>query len=276
MKTQFTPIAMRFNKENWESIKDKIEAAGIGHNVWAIGSTSCYLANNWQDDNSLFIGNHSFDHSNIELVDKVYETWDEAIFLRACGIEPEVYTVPKEFILEGHKAACSTWKAKIEAQFPELFPKVDLKVNKWYKVKTKGYDKEALICFDNDKLEFNYGFNHIGVFSKNFRNLKECLSDDNQEVEPATDEEVKTALIAEAKKRGYKEGVNIKNLLANSIVNCVGKSFLYQNNELWFSCIGCIFKDGKWAEIIPETVELSLEDIAKKFGVDVSQIKIKS
>ncbi len=30
-------------------------------------------------------------------------------------------TVPKEFVLEAHKAACSKWKNKIETQFPELF-----------------------------------------------------------------------------------------------------------------------------------------------------------
>lgn len=265
MKTQFTPIAMRFNKENWESIKDKIEAAGIGHNVWAIGNKYYYLANNWQDDNSLFIGNHCADHSNIELVDKVYETWDEAIFLRACGIEPEVYTVPKEFILEGHKAACSTWKAKIEAQFPELFPK--LEVGKWYKT------QEALVFINKDVKDnsvIGYGFDGVNNWTDNWHYYT------HNKLTPATDEEVQTALIAEAKRRGYKEGVNIKNLLANSIITCVGKSFLYQNNELWFNCIGCILKNGKWAEIMPETVELSLEDIAEKFGVDVSQIKIKS
>jgi hypothetical protein len=30
-------------------------------------------------------------------------------------------TVPKEFVLEAHKVACSEWKNKIETQFPELF-----------------------------------------------------------------------------------------------------------------------------------------------------------
>ena len=30
-------------------------------------------------------------------------------------------TLPEEFVLEAHKAACSEWKAKIEKQAPELF-----------------------------------------------------------------------------------------------------------------------------------------------------------
>lgn len=29
--------------------------------------------------------------------------------------------ISKSFILEAHKAACKDWKAKIEAEFPELF-----------------------------------------------------------------------------------------------------------------------------------------------------------
>ena len=30
-------------------------------------------------------------------------------------------TLPEEFVLEAHKAACSDWKKKIEKQVPELF-----------------------------------------------------------------------------------------------------------------------------------------------------------
>lgn len=36
--------------------------------------------------------------------------------------------IRNEFILEAHKAACDTWKAKIEEQCPELFPTVNKKV----------------------------------------------------------------------------------------------------------------------------------------------------
>jgi hypothetical protein len=37
--------------------------------------------------------------------------------------EMKTYTVSEEFIKEAHKAACSTWKTKLEEQFPEVFPK---------------------------------------------------------------------------------------------------------------------------------------------------------
>lgn len=270
MKTQFTPIAMRFKKENWESIKDKIEAAGIGHNVWAIGNKYYYLANNWQDDHKLFIGNHCADHSNLKLVSKVYETWDEAIFLRACGIEPEVYTVPKEFILEGHKAACSTWKAKIEAQFPELFPK--LEVGRWLKDDS---NPEWLMYRDGKNI---YGFDTNGDWFYKENESYEPMSRDRY----ATDEEVQTALIAEAKRRGFKDGVEVARSGVNGdlkhlTLKLIGFKYHKQSNSLdSVNKDGYYFRNGKWAEIIPETVELSLEDIAEKFGVNVSQIKIKS
>ena len=32
-------------------------------------------------------------------------------------------TVDKEFVMQAYESACSTWKEKIEQQFPELFPK---------------------------------------------------------------------------------------------------------------------------------------------------------
>lgn len=40
--------------------------------------------------------------------------------------------VRNEFILEAHKAACSEWKAKIEKEFPKLFPKTVFEVGEWY------------------------------------------------------------------------------------------------------------------------------------------------
>lgn len=35
----------------------------------------------------------------------------------------KTYTVDAQFILDGHKSACSAWKTKIENKFPQLFPK---------------------------------------------------------------------------------------------------------------------------------------------------------
>lgn len=38
-------------------------------------------------------------------------------------LENNNYLVDKQFILDAHKAACTEWKAKLEAKFPEAFPK---------------------------------------------------------------------------------------------------------------------------------------------------------
>jgi hypothetical protein len=255
MKTEFTPIAMRFNKENWESIKDRIEAAGIGHSVWAI-DTYYYLCNNWDDDNSLFIGNHSAKHSNFKLVSKVYETWDEAIFLKACGIEVDTYTVSKDFILEAHESACSTWKTKIENQFPELFSKVKLELNKWYRFKSgtlgyfQGFGKAS------------YGF-HFDVWDYFEDHRWFCNKEEMHKIDRlATKEEVETALIAEAKKRGLdKQGIRIECLETLKVELSHNNNFAcfnYNNNGIYYNGIK-VYKNGKWAEIVSEPIELSLE-----------------
>jgi hypothetical protein len=41
------------------------------------------------------------------------------------------YKVSKEFILEAHKAACGTWKSKLEKQFPNVFPKTYRPGSRW-------------------------------------------------------------------------------------------------------------------------------------------------
>ena len=37
--------------------------------------------------------------------------------------EPKTFEVEEDFIKAAHRAACSEWKTKIEAKFPEVFPK---------------------------------------------------------------------------------------------------------------------------------------------------------
>ena len=76
--------------------------------------------------------------------------------------------------------------------------------------------------------------------------------------ELATDQEVETALIKEAKKRGFKEGVTIK-CLNNNFHNTykLKSTFndLYiEDGDLWFGTEE-IFINGKWAEIIEDNPE---------------------
>ena len=76
---------------------------------------------------------------------------------------------------------------------------------------------------------------------------------------PATDKEVEEALIKEAKKRGFKEGVKIKGFVcSDEEVSTITEGFVYSNGELRVNCSGdyytmrLIFEDGKWADIIEE------------------------
>ena len=117
METNFTPIAMRCNKEQFDAIKPKLK--GKYTVIWCFGKYP-YLCNNF--DNKKQITNISEGNETFETYKK-YETWDEATFLRACGIEvDEPLTVSKEFILDLHnEVVWPSVKTKIEKEFPSVF-----------------------------------------------------------------------------------------------------------------------------------------------------------
>ena len=131
--------------------------------------------------------------------------------------------VRNEFILEAHKSACSEWKLKIEKECPELF-KNKLEVGKWY-----NYYKGALLVWNNGG--YSYGF----INGKYREDWSFC----SQDAEPATEEEVKEALIKEAKKRGFKSGLKIKPLwdTPHSFWNLSGNNFEFnfKDNSLFLS-----------------------------------------
>lgn len=117
MKTKFTPIAMRCTQEQFEAIKPKLK--GKDTTIWCFVKYP-YLCNNF--DNKKMITNISKKNATFKAY-KLYKTWDEATFLRACGIEvDEPLTISKEFILDLHKEVVwPSLKAKIEKEFSELF-----------------------------------------------------------------------------------------------------------------------------------------------------------
>lgn len=271
MKKEFRAIAMRFNEQNWSSIISKIESAGIRHNIWG-GRDQCYLCNNWGGEEVPYIGNCSERHPNMQIVSQVYQEWNEAIFLEACGIGQQTFTVSKEFILEAHNVACLTWQKKIEEQFKELFPTPELEVGKWYRVPRFG---KCMIMFNGDfRNSVTYGFDYDGDFSYKIG----VQTADLRDFVLATDKEVETALINEVKKRGYKNG-NYKCLLLPHSTHNTNEDFDYRpkDNELALGATfsNIVFSNGKWAEIMKEPIELTLEQIAERFNVNVEQIKIK-
>ena len=170
--------------------------------------------------------------------------------------------ISNEFILEAHKEACSTWKARIEKECPELFKKT-LEVGKWYK---GNVDFDSLIYIT--KLTNKGYYNEINYYGFTFGEYnKRCINNlgHEQSLVLATYQEVEEALINEAKKRGYDKGVSIKECLQGGDYNAKlknGFTFSFDYGLWSYSYTNgqnvCIFKDGKWAEIIQQPTEIEL------------------
>ena len=161
----------------------------------------------------------------------------------------------KEFIKEQHAEACSEWKVKIEEKFSELF-KSEIEVGKWY------YRGDELVVWNDRKL--TYGFSANGIWNDSM------LCSISRGLTPATDKEVEDALIAEAKRRGFKKGVNFINTTGRK-VNCFNtlEACVDYNKNLGV-CFGdgngLIFYNGKWATIIEEEM-ISLNEVRKKIQI---------
>lgn len=163
----------------------------------------------------------------------------------------------KEFIIKEHANACSEWKQKIEEKYPEVF-KTGFKRGDWVKLTSdyigclkKGDVYQIVQAQDN--ANWCYIVDHL-AFNKMAEEGKNFLAPWASFLTPATNKEVETALIAEAKRRGFKEGVeveepeNVNNQETGKILN---NCFVYENNRLATGGL-LVFKDGKWAEIIEE------------------------
>jgi hypothetical protein len=166
----------------------------------------------------------------------------------------------KEFIKKAHSAACNEWKKNIEKEFPKLFKEDALVVGKWYKIQCS---KNALVFIQGYKK--TYGFDYAGLWTNMWN---ENIS--RTTYIPATDKEVEEALIKEAKKRGFKEGVRVDKLLYTNIGSLNGDSKTCENKEFKLS-FGHLFignllifhNTGKWATIV-ETI--TKEQAEKELG----------
>lgn len=270
METKFTPIAMRCNKEQFKTIKPKLKKFIVG-GISNFEDMPYLINNRFSEQNN--ITNYKKEDLDVKTI---YETWDEETFLRACGIEvEETFTVSKEFILEAYNSACTTWKRKLEEKFPSVFVKDELEVGRWYKVIDKNgsfnNNEFALICFDNEKNP-NYGFGFTREqWTNNFLNLKDVVKRNTDLVVPATPEEVETALINEAKKRGFKDGVSINCLRGIKNVKPTDKAcfvFVFNDNYLYYGGAK-IFDNGKWATIIEQPTEMTVAEIEQKLGCKI-------
>ena len=132
-------------------------------------------------------------------------------------------------------------RKQLKKQLEEL-PK--LEVGKWYKF-------DLSLMFVKNKPTNNnvigYGFDGTGLWTDKYH-YWESYKDNYR---PATDKEVQTALIAEAKKRGFKEGVTANCFNNFKSQSDIGFKFISIDNGLLFQN-QCIFLNGKWATIIEQ------------------------
>jgi hypothetical protein len=162
----------------------------------------------------------------------------------------------QEFIKEAYISTdvCQEWKDSIKENFPKLFKETELEVGKWYKQIDK-YETDFLLNYQGDT-NGSYGFWNLGYGEWSFS------SDDlGLQATPATDKEVEDALIKEAKRRGFKEGVKFK-CLYNHIIGGSCVPMLGSDGLLWIEK-GCVFRNGIWATPLKT---ITKEEAEKQLG----------
>ena len=166
----------------------------------------------------------------------------------------------KEFIKRAHESACSNWKIEIEKEFPKLCAESKLEVGKWYKTISG-----SIVNYQGGNS--GYGITYIGG---NWYN-NDGWGFETVSYKPATDKEVEEALIKEAKKRGFKEGVSVKCLDDGRIWDA-DSEFSFDSQGRLGTGAAFIFIDGKWATIIDQPKKLTVEEVEKKLGYKVEII----
>lgn len=169
---------------------------------------------------------------------------------------------------------------KGETSVRELFPEVfetKLEVRKWYNANYKN-DKYLVLIKDTDKEKINtFGF--ISKEGKEYAGDYPFSKNYDYNWTPATKEEVETALINEAKKRGFNNIDTLSIKVPNLKIYPKGFfargfntfEFDFEQNVLEFSGVP-IFDNGTWAEII-KPKQMTKEEIEKEIGYE---IEIKS
>ena len=144
-------------------------------------------------------------------------------------------------------------KELLQQFIPEAF-KTELEVGRWYKLKDNPKILALYDCFKHHR-PYVYIFNEKGDYE--YR-VEFSLFELPTYWELATEEEVSEALINEAKKRGYKEGVRCQFGLIKEIRTIETNDFEF---KLEYNTLvikrkdgnsDIIFRNGKWNEIIEE------------------------
>ena len=255
-------IAMACTEEQWQSIKPKLEYLNptIG-NFNKLGHLTNYF---YGKENH--IGN-VYSYVAGDYKREIHETWNEKVFLEACGIETEPeYVITESQIKRLHTQAKDEYGEGVCNDLKEWFPdalkkdKVELEYGRWI----CDDEEEDWIMFFVSPAE-RYGLCHLGwVHDKNDNKVSEYIKHEGNRY--ATPQEITEALKNEAVKRGFIDGVSFKILNGErEAIHIKNKSrFGYDDFENKLLMNGwCIFLKGKWTKPI-ETI--TKEDAEKELG----------
>lgn len=150
--------------------------------------------------------------------------------------------------------------------------KKEFEVGKWYKY------SNGLFCISEIK---RVGLRGYGFYAEDWRKYDYMQKNSiyGMQLTEATHQEVETALIKEAKKRGFKEGVEHSCCNEGSKYICKGVLMIgwgSREGAIYFNkSDGLIFADGKWATIIeePKVKEMTMSEVNEKLGYEVKIVK---
>ncbi len=163
--------------------------------------------------------------------------------------------------------------SKLKEWYPSVFGE-ELEVGAWYYVDRKKEDEfKALVMFKGYGIE-TYGFSHYNIWT-NIYGSHNTFKNERYIYTKATHQEIETALINEAKKRGFINGVSYENRYSSKGV-IKEKCFIYnhktnslsQVNNNGNNNVHYIFHNGTWATIIP-TKQMTQEQIEKELGYKI-------
>jgi len=243
MKTEFKPVAMPCNKEQFEEMRPTLEKGGL--EIYKIESFDEYpcITNNYNGSKK------RVSNINLEMCADYKRTlipYNPNEFYKACGIELPKYDLSKlnqDHIQELIK----------EPNIHEMFVRIgvvknQLEVGKYYKCN----ENENLLCFySGNNQGNNYGFGYNNIFAKGI-----YFNETNTYYE-ATPEEVTKRLIEYAKSIGFAKGVKVISVdeQKERVIDDYDAEYIEFEidypNSLNFGNI-TVYKDGIWATIIPQ------------------------
>jgi hypothetical protein len=184
----------------------------------------------------------------------------------------ETTEVPNKFIKQAHLAACGEWKAKIEEIAPNVFHK-NFEIGEWVRLTTKYGTMPAgtvvRIVSHLTSVFWVLGHNDFQDTTDNLATNYLAPSEDM--FVPASRDEVESALLAEAKKRGYVKGMYYTDVDISPATyrkqiegKLTLKCYTPRHTALGDGYGGYVYCNGTWA---PQLInEMTIKEAEKKLN----------